>query len=224
MSERFLALFSGFPSRHFPREIAERLQEELTARESLVFISAWPDEHERNDLDRDGMHAMFTERGMPFRCAYVIDSRTSPSAAQSLVSDASCVFLMGGNATEQFQLICNKCLLSTLRSGSMPVLGVSAGSSNMAVRALDIWESPKPYSGLGLTDITVKAHVRPQDAELLAVLQKISSENELPICAMEDDSAIFIKGKSIRSVGTIRLIRAGSISLLEHGRFRNSLQ
>lgn len=33
------------------------------------------------------------------------------------------------------------------------ILGVSAGSSNMAKHALDIWESPVPYDGLGLADI-----------------------------------------------------------------------
>ena len=58
---RFLSFFSGFPSHHFPPGIAERLKRELTQRDSLVFISAWPADYTRNDSDSDGMHNMFVE-------------------------------------------------------------------------------------------------------------------------------------------------------------------
>lgn len=63
----------------------------------------------------------------------------------------------------------------------------------MAKRALDIWESPVPYDGLGLADITIKAHVTQENQELLQTLSQISMEQNLPICAMEDESAISAK-------------------------------
>ena len=63
MNAKLLGLFSGFPTHHFTDEIASVLRENLTRRESLVFISAWPENSARNDDDSDGMHKMFAECG-----------------------------------------------------------------------------------------------------------------------------------------------------------------
>ena len=141
MNARLLGFFSGFPTRHFPDNIVERLKKELTVRESLVFVSAWPSEYERNDDDSAGMHGMFEECNIPFKRYCVIDNRTDTLDAKRLIQEASCIFLMGGHAVQQFQLICEKGIVEDIRRSSAVILGVSAGSSNMAKRALDIWES-----------------------------------------------------------------------------------
>jgi len=214
MNAKLLGLFSGFPTRHFPINIVERLKEELEVRDSLVFVSAWPSDYERNDSDSAGMHGMFEECNMPFEKYSVIDSRTDASDAKRLIREASCIFLMGGHATQQFQLICEKEIYEELRNSSAVILGVSAGSSNMANYALDIWESPVPYKGLGLTDITIKAHASQENRELLETLLHISAEHNLPICAMEDESAIFIKDGHASYIGQIYLIHKGNISLV----------
>ena len=80
-----LGLFSGFPAHHFPDEIAQALRENLLRRESLVLISAWPEDYARNDDDSDGMHGMFAERGMAFAHHRVIDRRTGAADAARLV-------------------------------------------------------------------------------------------------------------------------------------------
>ena len=211
MKAGLLGFFSGFPTRHFPAGIAGRLRNELIARKSLVFVSAWPSDYARNDGDAAGMHGMFEECGMPFERFCVIDGRTDAREAQALIRGASCIFLMGGHATQQFRLICDKGILEEIRESSAVILGVSAGSSNMAVRALDIWESHVPYAGLGLADITIKAHAAPENRELLQTLAQISAEQEMPICAMEDESAIFVKGNAITHVGRIHWINRGEI-------------
>ncbi len=220
MNTRLLGFFSGFPTRHFPADIVDRLREELTLRESLVFVSAWPSEFEQNDADSTGMHGMFEECGMPFEHFCVIDNRTDAADAKQLIREASCIFLMGGHATQQFQLICEKGILEEICNSSAVILGVSAGSSNMAKRALDIWESHVPYDGLGLADITIKAHVTPDNQELVQTLLQISRENDLPICAMEDDSAIFVKDDDISYVGNIRWISKGEIGPFEVERLK----
>lgn len=76
MNSKLLGFFSGFPSHHFPDHIADILQEELSVRNSIVFISANPDDYLQNDMDSVGMHEMFAERNMPFANCYVIDNRT----------------------------------------------------------------------------------------------------------------------------------------------------
>ncbi len=145
MRKQLIGLFSGFPNRHFTEEIAARLKPELPVRKSLVFISAWPEEFERNDQDSDGMHAMFEEKNMPFEKHAVIDERTSPSEAKRLIEEASCIFLMGGNATAQMALIKEKDIADAIKDSDSGILGVSAGSMNRGKTTIDIRESMEPY-------------------------------------------------------------------------------
>ena len=96
MNASLLGLFSGFPTHHFPKAVAQVLRAYLLRLESLVFISAWPEDCDRNDDDSDGMHGMFAECGMAFTEHRVIDRRTGAADAVRLVREADCVFLMGG--------------------------------------------------------------------------------------------------------------------------------
>lgn len=213
MHHRLLAFFSGFPSRSFPRDVAERLREELTVRRSLVFVSAWPTDYARNDEDSAGMHGMFEECGMAFERFCVIDDRTDASEAVRLVREADCVFLMGGHPAQQYRLIREKGLASAIRETSAAILGVSAGSINMAVRSLDTKESTVPYDGLGLADITIKPHFDPEDEQVVSTILQCS--HELPICATEDNSAIFVKDGRVSFVGRIHWVDKGLICPLE---------
>ena len=206
---RTFAFFSGFPTRHFPDEIAEKLREEIPNRDSLVFVSAWPSDSDRNDDDAAGMHGMFAERGMGFSRFSVIDRRTDPEEAGRLIREASCVFLMGGNATLQMRLIHEKQIDDLLRETSAVVLGVSAGSMNMGKTTVDIWESLAPYEGLGFADITMIGHFSHDNTERLQLMKAASMEH--PVCAMEDESAIFIREGRVDLIGRIHRIEKGEI-------------
>lgn len=211
MNAKLIGMFSGFPARRFPAVIATRLKAALTERHSLVFISAWPDDAARNDADAAGMHGMFAEWDMDFGRFAVVDERTPADDAQRMLREADCVFLMGGNPTAQMQFICQRGLTETLRDFGGVLLGVSAGSINMAHRSLDVWESPKPYEGLGLTGTTIKSHVNEGEEALLEKLRAISAAEKLPICAMEDESAIFLTGDGVDWLGCIRYIEDGVV-------------
>lgn len=215
MESRLLGFFSGFPSRRFPRNVAERLGGEMACRDSLVFVSAWPDDYARNDSDSAGMYNMFLEYGLSFTQYHVIDGRTQAPKADGLIREASCIFLMGGHPGLQMQLIGCLGLAQAIRDSASAVLGVSAGAINMAERSLDTKESPVPYNGLGLADITVKPHFKPEDQQVLSALLDISMG--LPICAMEDDSAIFVKGSDISYMGKIHLVDKGRVRPLLDG-------
>ena len=65
-------------------------------------MSAWPSDYERNDSYSAGMHGMFEECNMPFKPYCVIDNRTDALDAIRLIREASCIFLMGGHAVQQF--------------------------------------------------------------------------------------------------------------------------
>ncbi len=215
MDYRLLGFFSGFPDHRFPRNVAKRLNEELTNRDSLVFVSAWPTDYERNDSDSTGMHGMFEECNIPFARHYVIDNRMEASHATRLIQESSCVFLMGGHPGLQLQLLRDTGLDAAICDTAAVVLGVSAGAINMAKRSLDTKESPIPYDGLGLADITVKPHFKLENQQVLSTLLQISME--LPICAMEDDSAIFVAGDRISYTGQIHWLSKGIIRPLSQG-------
>ena len=215
MDYRLLGFFSGFPSRSFPSDIADRLCEDLKQRSSLVFVSAWPTEYAANDRDMVGMHGMFEEIGLSFVQHHVIDNRMEPSCAASLVHEASCVFLMGGHPGLQLQLLRETGLDNVICNTSATLLGVSAGAINMAKKSLDTNESLVPYKGLGLADITVKPHFNMKNQQVLSDLLNISMD--LPICAMEDNSAIFVAGDRISSMGEIHWIHQGKICPIWQG-------
>jgi len=212
MNAKLIGFFSGFPTRHFTDSIADVLKAELEVRNSLVFISAWPDDYAKNDEDSYGMHEMFVKINMPFIKYAVIDNRTKADTAISLIREASCIFLMGGNATLQFELICNKGILEQLRQSGAVILGVSAGAMNMGKNTVDIYESFKPYEGLGFADITVKAHYPFEDENLLQALRQVSAK--LQVYLMTDESAIFIKEDSVIQIGQIYRMVNGNISPL----------
>ena len=218
MNHRLFGFFSGFPNRRFPCEIAERLREELLVFDSFVCVSAWPADHERNDIDLTNMHGLFEEYNMPFARKYVIDNRTEIAHAARWIREASCVFLMGGYPKLQLELMRDLDLDSAIRNADAAVLGLSAGSINMAERSLDTKESPVPYDGLGLADITVKPHFEPKNRQVLSTLLQISME--LPICAMEDDSAIFVAGDNVSFTGQIHWVSKGKIRPLSQGNLR----
>lgn len=208
MKAKLLGFFSGFPTRHFTDPIAEVLKEALDTRDSLVFISCQPDNYTQNDEDSCGMHRMFEERNMGFAKHSVIDHRTKADEAVDLIREASCIFLMGGNATLQFQLMREKGIVEEIRRSSAVILGVSAGAMNMGSPTVDIYETSTPYEGLGFANITIKAHY-PLEDEWLQALKQVSME--LPVCLMTDESAIFVKEDSIMKIGQIYRLEKGEI-------------
>ena len=205
-----IAFFSGFPERRFTDEIARRLEKELPVRRCIVFITACPVDYQQNDEDSAGMHGMFVEYGIGFERFCVVDARMDPADAQKWAREADCFFLMGGGVcAEQMQLMREKGIYDIVRDGPGMVLGVSAGSMNMGKTTVDIWESLEPYEGLGFADITMIGHFDYNDTERLRLETEVSMER--PVCAMEDESAIFIRNGKVDIIGTIHKIEKGNI-------------
>ena len=209
-SNKAIAFFSGFPDRRFTDEIARRLEKELPVRKCMVFITACPADYQQNDEDSAGMHGMFVEYGIGFERFCVVDARMDPADAQEWAREANCFFLMGGGVcAEQMQLMRDKGIYDIVRDGPAMVLGVSAGSMNMGKTTVDIWESLEPYEGLGFADITMIGHFDYNDTERLRLESEVSMER--PVCAMEDESAIFIRNGKVDIIGTIHKIEKGNI-------------
>ncbi len=208
MNARLLGLFSGFPEHHFNDALSAVLLENLQKRDLIVFISADPENFAQNDDDRDGMHEMLAEIGLAFAEKHVIDRRTGAEEAVRLIREADCIWLMGGESTWQIQLIRDLGIDTELHKSKAVILGVSAGSMNLGRLVAYVWDDPKFYEALGFTDITIKAHY--EEGEWFVPLLKEMSMTH-PIVAMEDMSAIFVKGDDIWKVGEMHLFDKGEI-------------
>ena len=203
-----LGLFSGFPEHHFCDAIGKVLHEIIAKRDNIVFISADPENYEQNDDDRDGMHEMFAELGLAFNEKYVIDRRMDAQEATRLVRAADCIWLMGGESKWQMELIRDLGLVSELHKSNALILGVSAGSMNLGHYVAYVWDKPEFYEAIGLTDITIKSHYEEGEWFIPALLEMSKIH---PIVAMEDHSAIFVKGNEIVRIGSMHLVDNGVI-------------
>ena len=217
MNAHILGLFSGFPEHHFNDDHVKVLRENLPKQDSIVFISADPENYTQNDDDRDGMHEMFAERGLAFTQKHVIDRRTDAKEAVKLVREADCIWLMGGEAKWQIELIRDLGLEFELRKSGAMILGVSAGSMNLGHYVAYIWDVPEFYEAIGLTNITIKAHYE-EGEWFLPTLLEMSTIH--PIIAMEDMSAIFVKGEEIWRTGNMHLIDKGEIGSITEEKLR----
>lgn len=74
--------------------------------------------------------------------------------------------------------------------------------------SVDIWESLLPYEGLGFADITMIGHFHFDD-ERLKLMKQVSMN--YPVCAMADESAIFIRNNQVTCTGEIHWIEKGEI-------------
>ncbi|MBR3927619.1 MAG: Type 1 glutamine amidotransferase-like domain-containing protein [Clostridia bacterium] len=209
VNAKAVAFFSGFPEKQFTESIADELKMILNERKCLVFISAWPDRYVQNDDDAFGMNNMFTEKDMAFEQYCVIDERTDPASSKMEIEKASCIFLMGGNATAQMKLIKDKGIFELLKRSKAVILGVSAGSMNMGNPVADIYESVVPYEGLGFANLTIKSHFPLTDENLQNMTRKVSME--VPVTLMKDESAIFMYNGVIKQIGEIYRMEKGEI-------------
>lgn len=220
MNANLIVLFSGFPEHHFNDAHEAVLRENLPKRDSIVFISADSENYAQNDDDRDGMHEMFAERGLAFAEKHVIDRRTGAAEAVKLVREADCIWLMGGESTWQLQLIRDLGLDTELCESKAVILGVSAGSMNLGRLVAYVWDDPHFYEAIGLTNITIKSHYKEGDWFIPRLLEMSKTH---PIVAMEDMSAIFVKGDDIWKVGEMHLVDKGEIMPITAEKLRELL-
>ena len=220
MNARLLGLFSGFPEHHFNDAHEAVLRENLPKRDSIVFISADPENYAQNDDDRDGMHEMLAEIGLAFAEKHVIDWCTGAEEAVKLIREADCIWLMGGESTWQIQLIRDLGIDTELHKSKAVILGVSAGSMNLGRTVAYVWDDPHFYEALGLTNITIKSHYKEGDWFIPRLLEMSKTH---PIVAMEDMSAILVKGEEVWSIGKMHLFDKGEIMPITAEKLRELL-
>lgn len=204
-------LTSMFNNR-FSDEIAELFQKKITQRERFAFVaSEFKKNHRKTDKYFKFFLNMFEEKGIHFKEACVVDGRMTAKQAQAAVETADVVWLAGGNTTAEFAYLQEYGLIDVIKNHDGVVIGMSAGSINLADTAVctsdEYYDYPQIYPGLGCVRISVEPHfvLSELSDELLEL-----SENYV-IYGLCDESIIICEDENTEFYGEIYKIEKGNV-------------
>jgi dipeptidase E len=180
---------------------------------NFVFVaSEFENMHEKTDWYCNHFLEMFYQCGITFDNVNVIDSRMSKETAQETVRAADVLWLSGGNTPTQFGYLKAYGLIPCIREQKGLIIGMSAGSINMAKRAVCKvtyeHDELQIYEALGLVEFSVKPHFDKDTItdELLEVSEKY------PLYGICDDAAIIYTEDNTLYIGEVFLIDKGKVS------------
>lgn len=204
-------LTSMFPN-GFHAQVAEVFRQKISKRHKFAFVaSEFENLYEKTDKYFHFFLDMFKEAGIHFEEAYVVDGRMSADVAQKTVAEADVVWLSGGNTPTQFGYFQKYGLDKVLREHDGVIIGMSAGTINMAKNAICTRScghyKQEIYNGLGCVDISVEPHfVRDNVSEELLELSE-----EYTIYGLCDDGVIVCSGETEEFYGEVYRINHGIV-------------
>lgn len=212
-------LTSGFPN-GFTEDFSNLLKQYIKAGLNFVFVaSEFENIYDKTDWYCKHFLKMFSECGITFGNVNVIDSRISKEIAQDIVRNADVLWLSGGDTPTQFAYIEAYGLIPYIKEQKGVIIGMSAGSINMAKTAvctLTCGHSKlEIYEALGSVEFSVEPHFDKYNIsdELLVLSQKY------PLYGVCDDSAIMCANDNTFYIGDVFLINNRYITRLSKFQF-----
>ncbi|WP_366162203.1 Type 1 glutamine amidotransferase-like domain-containing protein [Bacillus infantis] len=210
--------YLGWFNNHFPEKLSKRLQEDIIDRKSLVMISSNPfNEEEMGAAERSWLD----QAGIVFDEYHLINYRVPKKEAHTLISNASVIFLLGGNTVEQNKFLAGYELSDPITKSRATVMGASAGAINMSAKWLCSKnlgynvEVSTLYDGIGLGDFAVLSHFDLEHKLALVQNELSPLSEEMNIYASNKDCAVRVKGDKIDILGTVYLISRSKIERLD---------
>ena len=205
-------LTSGFPN-GFPDDFKGLLKAYIQTGMKFAFVaSEFENLHDKTDWYCRHFLDMFSDTGITYSRADIIDGRMSGETAQDTVRNADMVWLAGGDTPKQYAYLEAYGLTSCIREHKGVIIGMSAGSINMAKTAVCTVNCGHDelyiYEALGLVDFSVEPHLK-KDAvseELLGLSE------EYPLYGICDESAILCTADTTLCIGDVFLIRDRNVT------------
>lgn len=212
-------LMSGFDKGGFFETVSTELRKSIADTSTLLFVASTPDDFEKIDEYTQRIFRYFSESGICFDKYKVLDKRMPDGQQQNAITDASCIFLMGGYARVQLAYLKEQKLIDLLRVHQGVIMGLSAGAINMAKRSVIANPNHPPtsvYEGMDLVAVTVVPHFDSNKHEFIQT-EILPLTYDGTIYGLCDDGIIAIEGDTVRHRGTIYELKQGSIRLLADG-------
>lgn len=209
--------YLGWFNNSFPEKLGKVLQEDITDRKSLAMISSNPSIDEE---DGAAERSWLEQAGIVFDEYHVIYYRVRKEEAQTIIQNASVIFLLGGNTVKQNDFLKEYELSDSIKRGSAVVMGASAGAINMSAKWLCSEnfgykvEKSTVYDGIGLDNFSVLSHFNLENnIEMVQSELSLLSE-KMNIYASNKDCAVRVKGDKIDILGNVFLITHSKIQKL----------
>ncbi|MBD7986012.1 Type 1 glutamine amidotransferase-like domain-containing protein [Sporosarcina sp. Sa2YVA2] len=210
----YLGWFSDF----FPKNLVRILKGDIAVRKSLVMISSNPSLYE---LDGTTERSWLDQADIKFDEYQLINYRVQKEDAQSLIKNASVIFLLGGYTVEQNAFLKEYELSDLIKKSSAVVMGASAGAINMSSKWLcsknfgyDV-DNKSVYEGIGLDDFSVLSHFDLENNFALVQDELSPLSEEIDIYVSNKDCAVRVKGDKIDVLGNVYLMSRSKIKKLD---------
>lgn len=188
------------------------LKGEVEKYDNLLFICSSPDDYNKNEEYSEIITKSLSLAGIKFQMSDVIDSRNW-LFSKGLINTADLVVLLGGNPLEQMEFFNNIELKEKIKKYKGCLMGISAGSLNMAK---DVYcsqdkeiESSCYYKGLGLVDLNIEPHFEISDAEKINNIL-LNDSMKQSFIALPDESFVFVKKGKMSLYGDAYYFNKGS--------------
>ncbi|MGE7118851.1 Type 1 glutamine amidotransferase-like domain-containing protein [Peribacillus sp. NPDC046944] len=210
----YLGWFNNF----FPDNLGRVLQGDITDRKSLAMISSNP-----LFFEDDGAieRSWFDQAGIMFDEYHLINYHVQKEDAQTLIQNASVIFLLGGDTLKQNGFLVEYELSDSIKKSRAVVMGASAGAINMSAKWLCSKnlgykvEINSVYDGIGLDNFSVLSHFDLENNIALVQDELSPLSEEINIYASNKDCAIRVKGEKIDILGNVYLISRSKIQKLD---------
>ncbi len=207
-------LTSMFPN-GFNQSTAKLLDELIEKREAFAFVaSEFEMIHEKTDRYYRHFLALLAHVGIRFNRSFVVDGRMTPSEARKAVAEADTVWLAGGDTPTQFGYFQKYGLTDIIRSHSGTVIGMSAGSINMAETAICTLtcghKEQLIYPAIGCIDISVEPHFDINNVSR----ELIDLSHAHTIYGLCDDALIIRRNGGTSFHGDVYMLRDGTVAKL----------
>lgn len=207
-------------------ELVERLQAVLPPNPRAVFVCSDPDSHDMTCRFAADTAAAFCLAGMAFSCYAVLDGQNMEDA-EFLIENSDLIVFSGGHVPTQNAFLQDCGLRELLEDYDGVVMGISAGSMNLADEVYAQPEEPgesdpefeRFIPGLGLTEVNILPHyqkVKDNILDGLRLYEDVTFADSWDRCffALPDGSWIYQDDEELTLLGEAYLIRNGVIEPL----------
>ena len=203
-------LTSMFPD-GFDGNTAQLFDRLIPHRGSFAFVASdFEHHHDTNDYYFGGVLGWFRDAGIHFERSYVVDGRMTAGEAQQALREADVLWLSGGDTLAQFGSFEKYGLVDVIRKHSGVVIGMSAGTINIAQTAV-LYDPPygvhtaTVYRGIGCVDISADPHFEPD--RIPATILNASDEHV--IYGLCDNAVIVCKDGQAEYYGEVYRLSGG---------------
>ena len=205
----------------------DRIREALPPFPRCLFVSSSPDRHDLNCRFGADVFSAFADAGIPFSGYQILDDETA-EFAEELVSESDFLVLAGGHVPTENAFFQEIGLREILEDFDGTVMGISAGSMNLAdtvyVQPEEEGEGVDPdferfAPGLGLTDINILPHyqkVKDNILDGLRLFEDITYADSMDntFFALPDGSYFYQNDDALLLCGEAYLLRDGELQML----------